>query len=77
MCGKRINNVEIVGAQISANASQQKLTIRITGEITRLDGIEFVAKAKAGANAGVLKPDMKITLSDIRPVVSGYYEKEL
>lgn len=75
--GKRINNVEIVGAQINANASQQKLTIRITGEITRLDGIEFVAKAKAGANAGVLKPDMKITLSDIRPVVSGYYEKEL
>lgn len=74
--GNKINNVDIVGADIDANASGQKVTIRITGEIRRLDGILFEAKATAVAGQA-LSPDMTIKLTDIRPKVSGYYEKEL
>lgn len=75
--GNRINNVEIVGAKIDANANNQQLAITITGEINKLDGIHFQAVATAGKDAGVLRPDMNIRVGDIRAKVSGYYEKEL
>ena len=39
--GNRINNVSIEGAEVPANCSDHEITIRITGEIRRLDGIEF------------------------------------
>lgn len=74
--GNRIGSVDIVGANIEANASDQRVTIRIAGEIRGLDGICFEARAKA-VDGDVLRPDMTIRLSDIRPCVSGYYEKEL
>lgn len=74
--GKKINKVDIVGADIDANASGQKVTIRITGEVRRLDGIVFEARATAVAGQA-LSPDMTIKLTDIRPKVSGYYEKDL
>lgn len=74
--GKQIGNVEIVGANIDANADNQKVTLRITGEIRGLDGIVFEARARA-VDGSALRPDMKIRLTDIRPRVSGTYEKEL
>ena len=74
--GKQINNVTIQGATVSANAQGQALTITITGEIRRLDGIRFVAVATA-KSAETLRPDIKIEVSNVRPVASGYYEKEL
>ena len=74
--GEKIGNVDIVGANIEANASSQKVTIRITGEIRGLDGIIFEAHARA-ASGDALRPDMTIRLRDVRPRVSGYYEKEL
>ncbi|MCM1483906.1 MAG: hypothetical protein NC043_06190 [Muribaculaceae bacterium] len=75
--GHRINNVEIVGASVPANASSYKLTISITGEVKGVDGIEFEARARSVQGMSPLSPDMHITLSDVRPKVSGYYEKEL
>lgn len=75
--GKQINGVQIEGARIEANAKDQVLELYITGEITNLDGIEFVAKGVAGASETVLKPTMNITLTTVRATVSGYYEKEL
>lgn len=74
--GNQINNVTIQGATVSANAQGQALTITITGEIRRLDGIRFVAVATA-KSAETLRPDIKIEVSNVRPVASGYYEKEL
>ncbi len=74
--GRQIGNVEITGANVDANASSQKVTIKITGEIRGLDGIRFEARAKA-TSGDALRPDMTIRLRDIRPRVSGYYEKEL
>lgn len=75
--GNQINDVNIVGAKVDANANNQHLTITITGKINKLDGIHFQAVAVAGKDAGVLRPDMNIKVGDIRAKVSGYYEKEL
>lgn len=75
--GKQINNVVIEGANIMANANNQKVTLHITGEVTGLDGIRFTAHAVAGSDEDALSPDMTIKLTDIRPVVNGYYQKEL
>lgn len=75
--GHRINNVDIVGGDVQANAQAQEVTLRITGEIRHLDGIEFMALATAAASGQELKPDMKITLANLRAKVSGKYNKEL
>ena len=74
--GNQINNVTIQGANVSANAQGQALTLTITGEIRHLDGIRFVAVATS-KSAETLRPDIKIEVSKVRPVASGYYEKEL
>lgn len=74
--GNQIGNVEIIGAEVNANADHQVVTMRITGEIRGLDGIEFVATAISHGGAA-LSPGMKVHLTKIRPCVTGYYEKEL
>lgn len=74
--GKQINNVVIEGAEINANAKDQVITIRITGEIRNLDGIVFTARVDA-ENGDTLNENMTISLKEIRPRVSGYYQKEL
>ena len=75
--GKRINNVDIVGAEVPAGARNYPVTIRITGEVKDLDGIEFTATAVPGSNTEVLKPDQSIDLTSIRAKVSGYYNTTL
>ncbi|MCM1021247.1 MAG: hypothetical protein NC343_03535 [Muribaculum sp.] len=75
--GNKINNVEIDGADIQANANGQQVKIHITGTVTHLDGISFEAKATAPQNSQALSPSQGITLKNIRATVSGYYEKEL
>ncbi len=77
--GKQINNVEIQGAYVDANADGQPLDIVITGSIQNLDGICYTAVAapKAGEDASALTPNMHIRLTNIRPTVSGYYQTEL
>lgn len=75
--GRVIDNVVIEGAQIDANAQDQQVNIRISGAFTGLDGICFTAHAVAGADESALTPNMSIVLKNVRPQVSGYYEKEL
>ncbi|MCC8113797.1 MAG: hypothetical protein LIP03_07320 [Bacteroidales bacterium] len=75
--GNRIGNVEIQGAKISANASNEAVTIKISGEVTGVDGIEFEAVATAVDSSSALSPDMTIELSNIRPKATGYYITEL
>ncbi len=75
--GNQINDVHIDGAIIQAGAKEQHFDMRITGEITHLDGISFVAMAIVDDTQQVLKPDMTITLKDIKVKVSGKYNKEL
>lgn len=75
--GHRINNVEVLGGDVQANADGQEVTLYITGEIKHLDGIEFMAVATAVGSQQDLKPDMKIILTGLRAKVSGRYNKEL
>lgn len=74
--GNQINNVAIDGANIPANAESKPIKLHITGEVKNLDGIIFKALIKA-EDQKVLRPDMTITVQNVRPRVSGYYEKEL
>lgn len=75
--GNKINNVEIEGAEIEAQAQNQPVKIRVTGEIQHLDGIRFEAKAVADASGNTLKPTQNIALKNIKVKVSGSYIKEL
>ena len=75
--GQQINDVEITGADIAANANGTQVKLRITGTVTNLDGIRFEARATAPETSQPLSPSQGITLKDIRATVSGYYEKEL
>lgn len=76
--GNKINNVDIVGATIEAMAKDKPVSIKITGEVRNLDGIVFEAFATVPTeNGDALSPDMTLTLTNLRPVVSGYYDTEL
>ena len=75
--GNKINNVDIEGAEIEAEAKNKSINIRVTGEIKHLDGISFEAKAVAGDSEATLKPTQNITLKNIKVKVSGSYIKEL
>lgn len=75
--GNQISNVEVKGANVAANAKDQQVEIYITGSITHLDGLRFTATATPGEESAPLAPDMHIAITDIRPVVSGYYQKKL
>jgi len=73
--GKQISGVEIVGATIPGGAKDAPVTIRITGEVRRLDGITFTATVRPSSNEA-LAPSQSITLSNIKVKVSGKYIKD-
>ena len=75
--GNQIGNVEITGAHIPAGAQNLAVTLKTTGEITRLDGIRFTAEVKSDNAKDALAPEMGLVLKNIRAKVSGYYEDEL
>lgn len=73
--GHRIPGVEVKSSRIEAGTEGSPVTIEMTGTITHLDGITFVARLNS-ANRDPLTPSATITLKNIRVKVSGYYEKE-
>ncbi len=75
--GNRIGNVSVEGAHVSAMAKDQPVEIRITGTITKLDGICYTATIKADDTKETLQPEMNIKFSNIRAKAKGYYQKEL
>lgn len=75
--GNRIAGTDITSSEIKADTDNQEVTIELKGEVKGLDGIEYVATAKAGESEIALSPEMSIDLKNIRAVVSGYFEKEL
>lgn len=77
--GKPIAGTKITGATIKPMAKGEAVTIKVempADGIRYLDGIKFEATASA-EDGPALSPDMNITLTDIRPCVSGYYQTEL
>lgn len=76
--GKPIAGAKITGATLKPMAKDERVTIIVEmpdGGIHGLDGIKFEAVATA-EDGPALSPNMTISLSNIRPCVSGYYEKE-
>ncbi len=73
--------LSVEGAYIPANADNHKVAIRISGVIpanSNLNGLRFEATATVpDEDSAVLSPDMVITLTDIRPSITGYIIKDL
>lgn len=64
--------VTVAPAVIPANADCD-IVITMSGSISHLDGIRYTAKVAADADAATLRPDMGLSLTDIRAKVSGRY----
>lgn len=77
VAGKQIGNVKIESVTIPAGAQNMDVTLKVTGEITRLDGVRFTAVFNSDNAKDVLAPDMGVVLKNVRAKVSGYYEDEL
>lgn len=76
--GKQINNVKVEGADIPANANGQKVVIRTTGSINKLDGFNYTATGLVPEDMkNPLSPNQNIRLENIRVKVSGHYTKDL
>lgn len=74
--GERIPGVTITSSKISANSTDEPVTITMTGTVKHLDGVTFVARLNS-TGRDPLTPSESIVLKNIRVKVSGYYEKEL
>lgn len=75
--GNQINGVKIEGADVPAGSVDKEVTIRITGKVTHLDGINFTATGFVPADMKApLAPEQAIDCADIRANVSGYYIKK-
>ena len=72
--GNQIEDVVIEGFHLETGVEDSPLHIKMEGKIEHLDGVVFVAKAKATGQA--LRPDEHIILKDLKVKVSGSYLTE-
>ena len=76
--GNQISGVKIEGAKVPAGAKDLPIVIKITGEVTHLDGITFTATGYVPSSMTTpLSPSQTLSCKDIRATVSGHYTKEL
>jgi hypothetical protein len=75
--GQVINDVDIEGGYVPANATNHHLTMKITGEIQHLDGMRYTARVVGSEAKNAITPDQNISISNIKAKVSGSYTKEL
>ena len=76
--GNKINGVNIEGATVPAGATDLPIEIKITGEVTHLDGIVFTATGFVPADMQApLVPENAIDCKNLKATVSGFYIKEL
>lgn len=66
----------ITGATVPANG-EADIELKVNGEFNRIDGMHYSVFLKAGEDKSALRPDMNLTLSDIRATVGGYYQTTL
>lgn len=74
--GNIIEGVYIEGAQVGSGVEDKPITITVTGEVKKLDGITFVATAVASEEQLVLRPEEHIVLKEVKAKVSGSYDTE-
>lgn len=70
--GNKIEGVTIEGFNLKTGVEDSPLQIKMEGNIEHLDGITFVAKAKATGQS--LKPDEHLILKNFKVKVSGNYK---
>lgn len=70
------SQLKVEDARLEAEASS-KVVIRVSGNITGLDGIRYTAKVTASDSERPLNRNMKISLSNIKAKVNGHYTKTL
>lgn len=70
------SQLRIEEARVEAD-SHGTVTIRVTGDITGLDGIRYKAKVIASDSERTLNRNMKITLNNIKAKVNGHYTTTL
>ncbi|MBR5331697.1 MAG: hypothetical protein IKV32_00145 [Muribaculaceae bacterium] len=73
--GNKIEDVTIEGFHLETGVEGSPLHIEMAGKIEHLDGITFVAKAKALGES--LKPEEHIIIKNLKVKVSGSYISEL
>ncbi len=74
--GNVVDGISITSIAVPANAQSEPFELMITGDIRHLDGIIFMATAKAEQEQA-LSPEMKIKLENVKVKVSGNYVTEL
>lgn len=72
--GNRMEGVELTSNTLGAYANK-KLSFTLTGVLTGLDGVEFIATVVAKDDQ-TISPDNVLIFKNIRATVNGYYEKE-
>ena len=73
--GNKIEGVTIEGFNLKTGVEDSPLQIKMEGNIEHLDGVTFVAKAKATGQS--LKPDEHLVLKNLKVKVSGNYKTKL
>ena len=74
--GNEIPGVVIEGMHLESGVVDAPLHIKVSGKVEHLDGITFVATAKATPQEIPLRPDEHIVLKNIKVKVSGNYVTE-
>lgn len=74
--GNEIPGVVIEGMHLESGVVDAPLHIKVSGKVEHLDGITFVATAKATPQETPLRPDEHIVLKNIKVKVSGNYVTE-
>lgn len=72
--GNEIPGVVIEGMHLETGVENSPLHIKVSGNIVDLDGVTFVATAKATPEEQPLRPDEHLVLKDVKVKVSGNYK---
>ena len=75
--GKVNENDKVESTVLAANTKDQDLTITLTGEVRKLDGLLIRAIIRSSENEAPLGPDQLITFKNVRVKVSGTYSKDI
>lgn len=77
-CVDPITHKPVSLSEVSVKGGQKcKISLKTDGIVSGLDGIRYNARAVVDQGGQTLRPTNKIYLTNIRAIVSGYYEDEL
>ena len=72
--GNKISDLVIDGVHLKTGVEDYPMQLKISGNIENLDGVTFVATAKATPEEQPLRPDEHLILKNLKVKVSGNYK---